>query len=143
MFIAGAGAVGRVGRPGLSGNGARRPSFDVDFVGSGSLGAGAVFTRASVGTYYNSSGVLVSAAINTPRFDYDPVTLQLKGLLLEDASTNVMLNSGDAGNASWVKSNNVAVAPVVTSNQAIAPDGTTTAARVVFPAVSAASTWSN
>src|SRR4029078_9246209 len=99
MFIAGAGAVSRVGRPGLSGNGARRPSFDVDFVGSGSIGAGGVFTRASTGTYYDSAGVLRSAAINTPRFDYDPVTLQLKGLLLEDARTNGLLTSGDAGNA--------------------------------------------
>ena len=69
-------------------------SFDQSFLG-GSLGTGAVFTRASAGWYYNASGVLVQAAINAPRFDYDPVTLQPKGLLLEDQSTNVILNSGN------------------------------------------------
>ena len=67
-------------------------TFDRNFLG-GSLGPGAVFTRASTGTYYDSAGVLRSAAIDAPRFDYDPVTLQLKGLLLEDTSTNMVLNS--------------------------------------------------
>ena len=67
-------------------------TFDQSFLG-GSLGPGAVFTRASTGTYYDSAGVLRSAAIDAPRFDYDPVTLQLKGLLLEDTSTNIVLNS--------------------------------------------------
>lgn len=67
-------------------------TFDQSFLG-GSLGPGAVFTRASTGTYYDSAGVLQSAAIDAPRFDYDPVTLQLKGLLLEDTSTNIVLNS--------------------------------------------------
>ena len=67
-------------------------TFDQSFLG-GSLGPGAVFNRASTGTYYDSAGVLRSAAIDAPRFDYDPVTLQLKGLLLEDTSTNLVLNS--------------------------------------------------
>jgi len=116
-------------------------SFDQNFL-TGSLGAGAVFTRASTGTYYNASGVLVSAAINTPRFDYDPTTLQLKGLLLEDASTNIWLQSADAANAAWTSAGNVVVAPTVTANQVTAPDGTLTAARVVFPAVAGASAFS-
>jgi hypothetical protein len=68
-------------------------TFERNFL-TGSLGAGAVFTRASTGTYYDSGGVPRTAAINAPRFDYDPTTLQLKGLLLEDASTNLLLNSG-------------------------------------------------
>jgi len=79
------------------------PSFDINFMNS-TLGAGAVFTRASTGTYYNASGVLVQAAINTPRFDYDPATLQPRGLLLEDASTNLCLQSGDL-TTGWVFSN--------------------------------------
>jgi hypothetical protein len=116
----------------INGGGA---TFDQNFM-AGSLGTGAVFTRASTGMYSNSAGTLVSAAINTPRFDYDPVTLQLKGLLLEDASTNLWLQSADASNAAWGKSGN-AGAPVVTGNQVVAPDGTTTAARVVYPAVGA------
>jgi hypothetical protein len=119
-----------------SGGGA---TFDQNFLG-GSLGTGAVFTRASTGTYYDSAGVLRSAAINTPRFDYDPVTLQLKGLLLEDASTNIALQSANLANAAWLLAGQSL--PVVTGNQLTAPDGTLTAARVVLPAVSGAGIFS-
>ena len=116
-------------------------TFDQSFLG-GSLGPGAVFTRASTGTYYDSAGVLRSAAIDAPRFDYDPVTLQLKGLLLEDTSTNLWLQSADASNAAWVKGNATVAAPVVTANQTAAPDGTVTAASAAYPAVSAAGNYS-
>ena len=43
------------------------------------------------GTRVNSSGLIVAAT--TPRFDYDPVTLAIKGLLVEEARTNLFLNS--------------------------------------------------
>jgi hypothetical protein len=111
-------------------------TFERNFM-TGSLGTGAVFTRASTGTYTNASGVLVSAAINAPRFDYDPVTLQLKGLLLEDASTNICLAGADLANALWPTFGSGVAAPTVTGNNAVAPDGTTTAARIVYPAVTA------
>ena len=116
-------------------------TFDQSFLG-GSLGPGAVFTRASTGTYYDSAGVLRSAAIDGPRFDYDPVTSQLKGLLLEDTSTNLWLQSADASNAAWSKGNVTVAAPVVTANQTAAPDGTVTAASAAYPAVSAAGNYS-
>jgi hypothetical protein len=114
--------------------GAFPPSFSLDFT-TGSLGAGAVFTRASPGWYYNSSGVLVQAANDAPRFDYDPVTLRIKGLLLEDASTNIAIQSGNLANAAWSVYNNISAAPVQTANQTTAPDGTLTGARIVYPAV--------
>jgi hypothetical protein len=112
-------------------------TFDQSFLG-GTLGAGAVFTRASPGWYYNSSGTLVSATTNTPRFDYDPATLQLKGLLLEDASTNILFPSGNIAGSPWSTFNNVVIAPVTTANQTTAPDGTSTATRIVYPAVTGA-----
>jgi hypothetical protein len=122
--------------------GAFPPSFSLDFT-TGSLGAGAVFSRASPGWYYNSSGLLVQAANDAPRFDYDPVTLQLKGLLLEDASTNIWLQSGDASNAAWLKASGGGPAvPVATANQTTAPDGTLTAASIVFPNVSIGGSFS-
>jgi hypothetical protein len=54
--------------------------------------AGGSFTRASVGTYFDSSGVMQTATNNTPRFDYDPVTHIAKGLLFEESRTNNVRN---------------------------------------------------
>ena len=55
------------------------------------------FTRASTGTYFNSSGVLTSAAINAPRLDYDPITLAAQGLLIEEQRTNSISNNTATG----------------------------------------------
>ena len=52
------------------------------------------FTRASTATYIDSAGVLQTAAINAPRFDYNPTTLAPLGFLVEEARTNLLLNSG-------------------------------------------------
>ncbi len=53
----------------------------------------ATLTRASAGWYYNSAGALVEAAINESRFDHNPATLRPRGLRIEPASTNLLLNS--------------------------------------------------
>lgn len=52
------------------------------------------FTRASTATYTDSAGALQTAAINAPRFDYNPTTLVPLGFLVEEARTNLLLNSG-------------------------------------------------
>ena len=46
-----------------------------------------------------------STAYYGPRFDYDPVTLSPKGLLIEEARTNVALWSRDLTNAAWTSTN--------------------------------------
>ena len=51
------------------------------------------FERASVATYYDADGVLQTAAIDEPRLDHDPVTLEPLGLLVEEERTNILLNS--------------------------------------------------
>jgi len=51
------------------------------------------FTRASVATFVNFQGLIEIAPPNTPRFDHDPVTLAQKGLLLEEARTNLIRRS--------------------------------------------------
>lgn len=55
--------------------------------------AGLTFTRASTATYIGSDGLLKTAAVDVPRFDYDPITLACKGLLIEGSRTNLLLNS--------------------------------------------------
>lgn len=51
------------------------------------------FTRSTTATYWNSSGVLTTAAVDEPRIDYDPATLAVRGLLIEEERTNLILNS--------------------------------------------------
>jgi len=55
------------------------------------------FTRASTATYFNSAGVLTSAAIDAPRFDYNPSTLVAQGFLIEEARTNIIRNNTMVG----------------------------------------------
>jgi len=67
------------------------------------------FTRASTGTYFDSAGVLQSAATNAPRFDHVfNATSGLwvpKGLLIEGAATNLQTYSRDLTNAAYSKGN--------------------------------------
>lgn len=108
------------------------PTKSYNFL-TGSLDADFTFTRATTGYYYNSSGTLVSAAINSPRFDYNPSTLELKGLLIEDAATNLCLQSQTLDSASWTKVNVTVTADAIT-----APDGTLTADELIENAAAAA-----
>jgi hypothetical protein len=84
------------------------------------------FTRASSATFTGSNGLIQSAAIDAPRFDYDPVTLAAKGLLIEEQRTNLLTYSEDFSNAFWTKSN-----ATVTANATTAPDGLNTADTLV------------
>ena len=101
-------------------------SLDLSFLAPGALPAGLTFTRASTGTYFDSSGTMQTAAINAPRWDYDPVTHALRGVLIEEQRTNTLWPSLIPGGAAWAAIG----ATTVTANAVIAPDGTTTAGLV-------------
>jgi hypothetical protein len=88
-----------------------------------------VFTsRASSGTYVGGNGLIQTATTNEARYDHDPVSLISKGLLLEEARTNNLLQSEDFS-STWTLSN-----IAVTANSVVAPDGTTTADTITPPA---------
>ena len=93
------------------------------------------FTRTSSATYVNSAGNIVSAPAGTPRFDYDPVTLQPRGLLIEEQRTNLLTYSEDWTNAAWSKTNITVTAAATTS-----PDGTADAQKLEATATAATST---
>ena len=73
-------------------SGGAPPSLDLSFM-NGTLPPGVTFTRASTGTYLDASGTMQLAAANAPRFDHDPGTHAARGLLIEEARTNALLNS--------------------------------------------------
>jgi hypothetical protein len=75
-------------------------------------------------TRVNSSGLIEIVNANLPRFDYDPVTLAAKGLLIEESRANKLLQSNFA--ASWSSTGS----PTVTLNAAVSPDGTTNATQI-------------
>lgn len=82
-------------------------------------------SRASTGLAQWADGHLSSFAANTPR-----ITDQ--GLLVEQAATNIALQSQSLQtSATWVPTaGGLGSSPTVTGNFAVAPDGTTTAARL-------------
>lgn len=89
---------------------------------------GGSFTRSTTATYTDSTGVLQTAAINVPRVDYKYNTTktvpgwECKGVLLEQAATNLLLRSQELSTAPWTL--NIAT---VTPNATTAPDNTATA----------------
>jgi len=87
----------------------------------------ATFSRVTTGTYL-SSGTILTAAANVPRFE-------APGLLLEPQSTNLIAYSVLDAGTHWFYTNATG-----TANAAIAPDGTTTACAVADNATSGAHT---
>lgn len=68
------------------------PALSLDFT-TGALDSRITFTRASVGTYFDTSGVIQTATSGTPRFDHNPTSHAALGLLIEEQRTNLLLNS--------------------------------------------------
>lgn len=74
----------------------------------------------------NHLAVLQEASTNTPRLDFDPIYDQPKGLLMEEARTNLLIQSQNFSSASWAKNNATFVA-----DKQVSPDGNINAGRLV------------
>lgn len=86
-----------------------QPTLQLQFAGATALDPRITFTRASSGTHFNSTGLLVTVGNDVARFDYDPATLLPRGLLIEESRTNVLPHSRDMTQAVWTKANTGAV----------------------------------
>ena len=75
-------------------------TLDLSFMTPGSMPSGITFTRASTATYFDVNGTMQTATTNAPRWDYSSAGTVLKGLFLEGAATNVLLNSATLGTQS-------------------------------------------
>jgi len=76
-------------------------------------------------TRYNASGLIETVNADLPRFNYDPVTLACRGLLIEEQRSNLADNSNDF--AAWTKTRSSVDAAVVDT---LSPDGTTNASKL-------------
>lgn len=97
-----------------------RPSLDLDFTQE-VLDPRITFSRGSIGTRVNRNRLIETVSTNLPRFDYDPVTGECKGLLIEESRSNLFTYSDDAATAWGIKSG-----LTVSANTDIAPDGNQT-----------------
>ena len=100
-----------------------RPTLLLPFAQSGTVDPRITFTRNGQATYFNSAGVLTTATNNVPRIDYNPSTLACNGLLIEQASTNLVYPS--IITSSWNTSG------TITTNATVAPDNTTTGSKLI------------
>lgn len=105
------------------------------------------FARSTSGGRYNEKGLYESVPAGQPRFDYDPITKVLKGLLIEEQRTNIMNYSSMGSGSGWTASQSRFF-----SNAGMAPDGTLTASLLensvptpsyIFKSVSLATTVPN
>ena len=116
--------------------GASNADNTISYTGDGTSGIyifGAQLSdSASVDPYvYQPVAAPASTAYYGPRFDYDPVTLAPKGLLIEEQRTNLLTYSEQFDNAAWTKS-----FVTVTTNATTSPDGAATADKVIATSVS-------
>jgi hypothetical protein len=113
------------GNEGFAAHAASRSAVVNDYSGvlldAGELDDLVTLTRASDATYFDRDGLLKTASSNVLRYCYDPVTRKPRGLLVEGAATNLLLQSRFA--AAWAGQRGT-----LTPNSATGKDGTTGAA---------------
>lgn len=105
--------------------GATLNAYGVQYAGDGTSGVliwGAQLEAGSTATDYTRN----NGGVYPPRFDYDPVTLAPRGLLVEEQRTNLLTYSEQFDDASWSK-----VRSSIAANSTTSPDGTASADTLV------------
>jgi hypothetical protein len=110
------------------------PKLALDFI-TATLDPRITFTRTGgTATCVASNGYITSVAADVPRFDYNPVTLVCKGLLIEESRTNIETYSEDFSNDQWTKTE-MSLGASVTS-----PDNATNG-QFLIPSTNNAAHW--
>ena len=104
------------------------PVFSQNFALSPYLDRRWTYVRTSNATFLAANGIISIAGANTPRFDHDPVTLQCKGLLLEEGRVNLVRGATRMVGTGWsfsdgLNGRNSTIIP----DAGVAPDGTNNA----------------
>jgi len=94
------------------------PVLDLNFAATKALDSRITFTRASVGTFVDSTGLVQTASSGAARFTHDPVTLASLGMMIERARTNLLSYTEQIDNAAWTK-----VGSSVSAIQIASPSG--------------------
>lgn len=81
------------------------------------------FARNSIATVCNKNGVLETVAANVPRYNYDPITKQFRGILLEGPSTNMLTYSASFNNWTFLEASK--------GSTTISPDNTNNCFKIV------------
>lgn len=103
---------------------ASRPTLDINFARSNTLDPRVTFSRNSISSYVGPDGYIKYAQPNQAKIDYDPLTGQSKGLLLEEQRTNLIYYSYDIGNvSSWAMGGGIAGSFNYRQNATQSPDG--------------------
>lgn len=106
----------------VASSGTRFPAIVTDGTAGNVFIWGAQLEAASAASTYTRN----VGGVYPPRFDYDPVTLAPRGLLIEEQRTNLLLRSEEFDNASWAKTRSS-----ITANATTSPDGTVDADKLV------------
>jgi hypothetical protein len=103
-----------------------RPSLNLNFARSQKLDPRITFTRTSSATRVNSDGLIEVVPANSPRFDFDPISGESLGLLVEEARSNLLLRSEELQDVYWSTDNGT-----LESSTAQTPRGDTFATKFV------------
>jgi len=103
------------------------PRMALDFTTS-ALDSRVTIARAlDTATRIDNSGNVVGVNANLPRFDFDPLTNICKGLLIEEARSNLLIASSDLTNVAWQN-----VSATIATSAVLSPDGVNFAQTITY-----------